>query len=122
MLLGVALNELGRSDEVLSAAQRAVAVDPTNIKCLFNLALSYLAARDHVAAETTLREALGVHPDFGDGHRALAAILESQNRPSEALRHVRRAMDLLAASNGMRSACARLAAMVGNDTDAAKNL
>jgi len=95
-LLGITVFNAQKDDEALQILARAVALDPDNPKTLNYLALVTSKKGWHSAAETQLRKAIEISPDYAEAHYNLAVLYALSARPaiSLAAQHYRRAREL----------------------------
>ena len=105
---GDALAALGRADEAVESFQAALAVDPSLADVSRRIAsLTFRAQQQaletaRTAAEAgrldeaiaAYRRAIAASPESGFLYRELGALERKQERPEEALQHLRRAVDL----------------------------
>jgi Flp pilus assembly protein TadD len=117
-ILSLALSKLGRTEESLAAARRAIDDNPDDVDSWMLLARLQLAKWLHAEAEATVRCALRLHPDNPSAHHVLSVVLEKQRRAPEAIRAMRLARELSVPSADLALHHARLAVRVGNDRDA----
>jgi Flp pilus assembly protein TadD len=89
-LLGVALDEVGRTDEARAAWNAALKLSPDNPAVLSNLAMSYLATGDAPRAETLLRTAVAQPNASLQERQNLALVLGLEGRMPEAEQILRR--------------------------------
>ena len=82
--LGVALDQLGRSDEARRAYQEALAIRPEEPSVLTNLGVSYLLGGDAAQAETILRRAVAAPNAPVAARQNLALAVGLQGRFDEA--------------------------------------
>jgi Flp pilus assembly protein TadD len=88
-LIGVAYDQLGRTDDARAAWRQALAVSPDNPAVLSNLAMSLAAAGEAAKAETLLRKAVQ-SPQAGVVTRQdLAMVLGMQGKTAEAEKLIR---------------------------------
>jgi tetratricopeptide (TPR) repeat protein len=84
-LLGLALTQLGRSEDAIPPLERAVTLDPDTPERLNALAQAYEAdSRDPVRIERLYRRALAIQPVRSDIRVNLGRFLESRGRLEEA--------------------------------------
>jgi protein O-GlcNAc transferase len=89
-----ALLALGRKDEALAEAERAVAADARSAQALLSRGLANLAAGELQVAEADCRAARGLDPFLPEACVGHARALSAVERPSEALAALERAVAL----------------------------
>lgn len=94
MNLGIALSNLNRLDEALTATSEAFKRDPGNPRTANNLATLYLRKGMKREGHTLLLKALELKPDYGSAHYNLGCLLVEEGRLNEALETLRRAKGL----------------------------
>ena len=93
--LGVALRELGRTDEAIAAFRRAVELDPGFSGGHFNLGLALERDGLDDLAILSLQKAVETNRRFADASLALGRVLMANDRPEEALDWLERAMSFV---------------------------
>jgi protein O-GlcNAc transferase len=89
--VGIALEAEGRTDAAATAYERAFALDPADPYVCYNLA-KLLARVEPDRAERLLTVALTARPDFPEALVVLADLLESRDRPADALAALEQAL------------------------------
>ncbi len=87
--LGVILSRSGRSEEAISAFERAIAADAELALPRNGLGVLYTEKRDFERAVSLFEEAIRLAPDFASAHLNLAQALRELGREAEALEHER---------------------------------
>lgn len=77
-LCGAVAGQLGRLEEAIECALRAVALCPEHPGAHYNLGQAYVRQRQYEKAATSYREVLRLHPDDAEAHNALGHALECQ--------------------------------------------
>ena len=113
----VFMANMGRSQEALVLAEKAVALDPLNSLAKANLAIVLIAARQGKAALTVIEAAVSANPeqkevDFYDAKGRSLLLL---NRPNDALAAFNQARDPRLRAWGQAIARARLGDRAGSD-------
>ena len=93
-LLGLVVNETGRSAEAIGLLERAVRANPANADFANNLGQLYNAAGQPEKAADAYRGALKARPDFPDAHNNLGNALSAAGDTETALTHYREALRL----------------------------
>jgi tetratricopeptide (TPR) repeat protein len=114
-LKALALSELGRYDEALTANQKARDLDPTNPNYVYNEGLIYVAKSDFGRAEQVFRTALAQFPQSAKLLEGLAEALFKLNRFSDAEESLRRAAELPSRGSSVYIAMARLYYALGDE-------
>ncbi len=83
--LSAYLGGIGRDDEALPIALRAVELDPMSVLPRMNLGIVHLLAWRHEVAELELRRVIEKDPGFVRAYAFLACSLSFQNRHDEAI-------------------------------------
>lgn len=81
--LSAFLAGIGRADEALPIAKRALLLDPLSVLPHMNLGIVHLLSHDYIAAEAEFRRVLEMQPGFLRGHSFLGAALMAQGRDDE---------------------------------------
>lgn len=93
VLLGEALDRLGRQDEAEECLRKALKVDPDNDEAHYNLGCIYRMEGKFALAEKHLRRAIEIDPKYALAHGELGALLLGhKNRTKEAVRLLRKAL------------------------------
>lgn len=74
---GLALAQLGREDDAVTAFEKALPLDPDNPLTLTDLAAMRIKARVFDQATLLLRRALAVEPDHAEARRLMAPLVET---------------------------------------------
>jgi serine/threonine-protein kinase len=82
--LSAFLAGIGRVDEAMPIAKRAILLDPLSVLPHMNLGIVYVLSHDYVAAEPEFRRVLEMQPGFLRGQSFLGATLMMQGRHDEA--------------------------------------
>lgn len=93
--LGLALRDLRRFEEALSACNKAVAVQVDNALAQYNRALILLDLERHEQALAGFRKALQINPNMPEAHTNMGVTLQAMGRFEEALASFTKARDLL---------------------------
>lgn len=110
----------GRTNDALSVAAEASALDPLSPDGAQTRALIQYYARDYTGAAATLLQALAQHPTHVRTHYTLGRVYDAQGRYAEAISETERAMALAGSHGpGYEAQLLRLRAMSG-DADAAR--
>lgn len=98
--VAVLWNNLGLQQEAVHGTQvsvkafkKAAALDDSNPVILMNLAHAYWEQRDHALNQDLLDKLIRLAPDEPFPHLAMADLLQEQNQPSEAAKHLAHAAD-----------------------------
>ena len=91
---GIEALERGRNDEAIAAFERVLELDPKDAQAQYNLARAQIETNDLERAESHLRAAIDVWPEFFDAHLNLAILLGRTGRSGEAAEHVERAVKI----------------------------
>jgi eukaryotic-like serine/threonine-protein kinase len=89
-----ALRALGRFDEAIAAANRALALDPFAVATTVNLGMSQFFARDMATAATTFERAIAMAPQAEDAYNWLASTYVALGRIDDAQRITERAIEV----------------------------
>jgi eukaryotic-like serine/threonine-protein kinase len=89
-----ALRALGRFDEAIAAANRALALDPFAVATTVNLGMSHFFARDMTTAATTFERAIAMAPQVEDAYNWLASTYFALARMDDAQRITERAIEV----------------------------
>jgi serine/threonine protein kinase/Flp pilus assembly protein TadD len=92
--LGLALGNLGRSDEAGAAYRRAIELHPDGAAAYSNLGNVLLGQGRYEAAAALFRKAIELHPGAAPAHNNLGLSLKSLDRCDEAAAAFRRAIEL----------------------------
>ncbi len=92
--LGIACSSFGEDARATQEFEEAVRLRPAFPEAYLNLALCRLKAGEDVRAEDCYRRILKVQPESYEAHLLLGKLLESRNRPAEAVSHYRMAVRL----------------------------
>ncbi len=92
--LGNAYQMSGRSAEAIKTFQHLIVVDPKNGVGYQNIGITKLQARDFVAAERYLRQALEVDAHLPDALNAMGALFAQTKRPADAIDAWKRATEM----------------------------
>jgi len=84
--LSAFLAGIGRRDEAMPIAERAVLLDPMSVLPHMNLGIINYLAGDLTAAEARFRRVLEMQPEFLRGHTFLGSVLSLQERHDDAIR------------------------------------
>ena len=84
--LSAFLAGIGRREEALPIAERAVVLDPLSVLPRMNLGILHYLSDDHVAAEAEFRRVVEMQPTFLRGYTFLGSVLSLQGRHEEAAR------------------------------------
>jgi len=94
LLLGWALDRLGRHDEAEECLRKALEVDPDFAEAHYNLGYNYRTEGNFTLAEKHLRRAIEIDPKYALAYAELGALLAGQkNRIKEAVNCLRYAID-----------------------------
>ncbi len=88
------LHVLGRPDEAIAHAERAVEIAPLSVMENAGLAWSLINARRYTEARERLSMTIELDPDFAIGHFLLGETYAFDDRVSESLSHYQRAVEL----------------------------
>jgi serine/threonine-protein kinase len=113
---------LGRFDESLAQAQRAVEQDPISPMMSTHLGEHHHLARQDDLAVGELKRALDLNPRFPVAHVLLAEVYEQKRLYAEAEREFRSVEDAFAGTSRVRAALARLHALAGRRAEAHREL
>jgi TolB-like protein/Tfp pilus assembly protein PilF len=91
--LSAFLAGLGRRDEAIPTAKRAVLLDPLSVLPHMNLGIIHYLSGDPQAAESEFRRVVEMQPGFVRGHTFLGATLSLLGRFDEAIRTVQWAVE-----------------------------
>jgi tetratricopeptide (TPR) repeat protein len=84
-MIGVASSGSGNADAAVAAFQEAIKDNPTNADSYYNLAMALFDKKhDAATAETNVRKALELDPNYGDAYSLLGRILMASQRFPEA--------------------------------------
>ncbi|PYU97446.1 MAG: hypothetical protein DMG10_30840 [Acidobacteria bacterium] len=92
--MGVIYGEQGRLDEAISAFQKALEMDPTDLESHDKLALAYLLKGRIAEAERILKYLLAVDDENSQAHNNMGWIALKKKDTREARRHFERALQL----------------------------
>ena len=94
LLLGWALDRLGRHDEAEECLRKALEVDPDFAEAHYNLGYNYRTEGNFTLAEKHFRRAIELDPKYALAYAELGALLAGQkNRIKEAVNCLRYAID-----------------------------
>jgi serine/threonine protein kinase/tetratricopeptide (TPR) repeat protein len=88
------LTVAGRSDEAISAARRAIELDPASASRSHNLAVQLTLARHFDEAIAECRKTIAIDPNYGVAHEVLGASYAAQGKYREALPPLEKASNL----------------------------
>ena len=88
------LMALGRTDEALAEARRALELSPSDTVMNEHMGWTYLMARDYDRAIQSAHKAIEMDPDFLLAHRVLGLSYEYQGRHDEAIAEFRHGVEL----------------------------
>ena len=83
-MLGVIAANSGNMPEAIASFKQGVADNPTNANGYYNLAAAQKNSGDYAEAETNVREAIALQPNYGDAHQLLGDILTHNQQPLDA--------------------------------------
>ena len=83
--LGNLLGLMGRFEEAIAEARRAVELDPTSRSAVSNLGIQLYYARQHTNAQAQFRRALALAPDFASARMFLSGLLVHTDRVQEGI-------------------------------------
>jgi serine/threonine protein kinase/tetratricopeptide (TPR) repeat protein len=113
---------LGRFDESLAQAQRAVEQDPISPMMATHLGEHYHLARQDDLAVKQLERALELNPRFPAAHVLLGEAYETQHRYADAEREFLSVEDAFAGTSRVKAALARIHARSGRRGEALREL
>ena len=121
------VSELGRLDEGVALAQRAIALDPLRTQPHFNLAIYLVALSRYDEAEAAMRKVIALHPQSAQNYLWLAIIEMLRGNPAAAVELAKQETDpfwrtfglaLAQFANGERvEADAALQKLIAEDAD-----
>ena len=120
-LLGWYLVEVGRTEEGLDHARRAVALDPLSVEIAGSLGLQLYFARRYEEAATEIHKVFKLQPECGFCYFALGQIYGQQGRYSEAIAAQQKARDKWVLSS-QTAELARVYALAGRAAEARQSL
>ena len=91
--LSAFLAGIGRREEAMPIAERAVLLDPMSVLPHMNLGIINYLAGDPAAAETKFRRVLEMQPEFLRGHTFLGSALSLRGQHDEAVRILERLVE-----------------------------
>ena len=92
--LGLLQSALGKYDLALGEFQKVLAINPRDADALIGTARVYEQMGRARDAETNLKNAIALRPDYWDGHRALAEFYDRQKRGQDAILQYRSIIEL----------------------------
>ncbi len=92
MLSGMALKQLGRSEQALGAIQKALALSPDSAAAYFNLGVIFQELNRQEEASAAYRQALQLNPAYAEAHYNLGSALQSQGLSGQAEASYRQAL------------------------------
>lgn len=116
------LTALGRHDEAIQLAHRALELDPLSLVISSDLAMAYYFARSNDDAISHLTSVLEVTPTFGYAHFALALSLGQARRNEEAVATAVEATKLLPDSGAAMAVLGYVYGLAGRTDDARRVL
>jgi adenylate cyclase len=112
------LSAVGRHDEAIAEARRAVATEPLSLNANTALGLVLYLARRYGESAEQLTRTLAIDPEFVQARRDLGLVLAKQGRLSEAVATLRRAWMINEQSPTARAELAWAQALAGDDVSA----
>ncbi|MEM7048414.1 MAG: winged helix-turn-helix domain-containing protein [Acidobacteriota bacterium] len=112
------LSAMGRHDEAIDRARRALELDPSSLVINTDLALVYYFARRFEQAEAHASEALELDPAFSYGCFALAHTYQQQGRLDRAVDTFRQGVERSGGSTTMLASWAQALAAAGRQEEA----
>ncbi len=94
------LMALGRTDEAMAEARRALELSPSDTVMNEHMGWTYLMARDYDHAIQSARKAIGMDPNFLLAHRVLGLAYEYKGQNDEAIAEFMRGVELVARRSG----------------------
>lgn len=82
---GVAASKAGNYDESIAKFNEAIAVAPNCQDCYYNIGFANAKKKEWAAAETALKKAVEIKPDYSDAWSLLAAVYNQENKTDLAL-------------------------------------
>jgi tetratricopeptide (TPR) repeat protein len=113
---------IGRFDESLAQAQRAVEQDPISPMMTTHLGEHYHLARQDDRAIEQMRRALELNPRFPVAHVLLGEALEAKGLYADAEREYRSVQDAFEGTSRIEAALARVHARMGNRAEALREI
>jgi tetratricopeptide (TPR) repeat protein len=86
------LQTLGRFDEALATAKRALSIDPTNGAAHFNFGNALYALGRYEDAEASYRQSIALAPDVSSVHKNLGGTLLALEQYDKALKSYERSL------------------------------
>ena len=116
------LMALGRKDEAVAQAKRAVEIDPLSIPGFLNLGWQYQWARDADAAIDAMNRLLDMDPSYVQGHWNLGLALEQKGRYQEAVSAFQKAVELSGGAPVYVGSLGHALALAGRTAEAKQTL
>ena len=92
--MSVVQSRLGKADEAVIHAKRALEINPRFMKALVHLGKLYAQARQDVQAIEQMETVISLGGDWADVHYVAGEAMGRQNRLDEAKKHLARALEL----------------------------
>lgn len=108
----------GRTSEAISAAKRAVEIDPLSLPAGVNLGWQYHWARQYDSAVEHLRKVLEINPNFEQAHWALGLAYVGQRKMEDAVGEFQKAIALSGGNSVYVAALGHAFALGGNKAEA----
>lgn len=112
------LRIMGRFDEAIAEGRAALAIDPLSVPQQAELGYTYYYARRYSEALDQIRHTLEMDSTYAHAHLRAGQVLEQLGRPTEAVRELRRAVELSPEELGLRAALAHALALAGARAEA----
>ena len=116
------LMTLGRKDEAIEQAKRAVEIDPLSMPTFLNLGWQYQWAREADAAIDSMNRLLDMDPVYVQGHWNLGLALEQKGRFADAESAFRKAVELSGGAPVYVASLAHGLALAGKKAEARQTL
>jgi TolB-like protein/DNA-binding winged helix-turn-helix (wHTH) protein/Flp pilus assembly protein TadD len=113
---------MGRSDEAIGAAKKALELDPLSITLSTHLAWTYYLTRHYDLAVEQFEKTLDLSPNDARARRDFSLSLAALGRNDDAIREIRKGIELSEASPLMLDALGYVYAKAGRKSDARKVL